>query len=341
VRAADESLPAASAASLFLKTPVAAPSAPAGEFPIELQAAPSGTTGKVTPGASDATAPAKLAPAEEPPAPASTPLLDAAIQRVADVTRQQREAIAASPDPIDDQSKRRVIGPPTTILAAAPKRDQLEKKIPEPVATLSPVPKQDRLEEKKPKPTTKLSPAPKGDQPEEKKPEKTPEKPEKTPVLPDPTRPPSGDRPSGIVAEVKASPEHRPLLRISDLQLCRKVFGFGSFEPLADRSVKVGQHLLIYCELTGLQYEARDAGFVSRISSRIEIKPALGGPALWEQELGAAEDLCRRQRRDYYVNYRIDLPRTLGPGAYTLRFLQTDLVAGCSTTTEIPLEITP
>ena len=146
--------------------------------------------------------------------------------------------------------------------------------------------------------------------------------------------------PRPIVARSQSA-EPRDSLGISDLRLCRKVFGFGSFEPLADQSVKVGQRLLVYCELTGLQYEARDAGFVSRISSRVEVRPALGGPAVWEQELGDAEDLCRRQRRDYYVNYRVDLPKTLGPGSYSLRLLQTDLVAGCSTTSEIPLEITP
>ena len=90
-----------------------------------------------------------------------------------------------------------------------------------------------------------------------------------------------------------------------------------------------------------MQYEARDAGFVSRISSRVEVRPAVGGAAVWEQELGAAEDLCRRQRRDYYVNYRVDLPKSLGPGSYSLRLLQTDLVAGSATASEIPLEITP
>ena len=40
---------------------------------------------------------------------------------------------------------------------------------------------------------------------------------------------------------------------MGELQLCRRVTGFGSFEPLRDERVKVGQHLLIYCELTGIQ----------------------------------------------------------------------------------------
>jgi hypothetical protein len=130
-------------------------------------------------------------------------------------------------------------------------------------------------------------------------------------------------------------------LASGELRLCRRVFGFGSFEPLASERVKAGQHLLLYCELTGIQYEERGADFVSRISSRVEIKPEDGGPVLWTRELGDAQDVCRRRRRDYYVNYRVDLPKTLVAGRYRLRLLQTDLVAGSSTSSEIPFEITP
>jgi hypothetical protein len=135
--------------------------------------------------------------------------------------------------------------------------------------------------------------------------------------------------------------EHRGPLAISELRLCRSIAGFGSFEPLKDERVKAGQSLLVYCELNGLQYEVRDGGFVSRISSRVELKSTTGGPVVWAQELGDAEDKCRRRRRDYYVNYFVDLPKFLEPGAYRVRLLQTDLVAGCSVATDIPIEITP
>ena len=88
VQAADESVTGASLATPFLKTPEVTPSAPAGAFPIELQAAPAETTTINTPGAPESQPPAGRARAAEPaaadrdpPAPASTPLLDAAIQQ--------------------------------------------------------------------------------------------------------------------------------------------------------------------------------------------------------------------------------------------------------------------
>jgi hypothetical protein len=145
---------------------------------------------------------------------------------------------------------------------------------------------------------------------------------------------------TGLLARA-ADPGTPVPLGIGDMRLCRRVYGFGSLDPLTDERIKVAQNLLLYCELTGIQYEERGADFVSRISSRIEVKRAGGGPVLWSKEFGDAQDNCHRRRRDYYVNYSFHLPRSLGPGSYRLRLLQTDLVAARSASSEIPLEITP
>ncbi len=134
--------------------------------------------------------------------------------------------------------------------------------------------------------------------------------------------------------------EDRVPLGVSDLRLCRGVSGFGSFEPLPASDLKTGQPFLVYCELTGLRYQARDTSYVSRLSSRVELISARDGAKVWEQSLGEAEDQCRRRRRDNYVNYRITLPPTLPAGDYRLRLTQTDLVANHSASSELPLTIT-
>ncbi len=159
------------------------------------------------------------------------------------------------------------------------------------------------------------------------------------PPKPAETRP-AETRPTELKAAETIPKVHATELSIGDLRLCREVLGFGSFEPLATDRVKAGQQLLVYCELAGIQYEERGDQFVSRISSRVEIKPAGGGPVLWSRELGDAQDVCRRRRRDYFVNYRVEVPKTLLPGSYSLRLLQTDLVAGSAISGEIPFEIT-
>ncbi len=148
----------------------------------------------------------------------------------------------------------------------------------------------------------------------------------------DPTR--SGEIRSAVLAL-----EDRVPLGITELRLCRKVLGFGAFEPLDCSGLKAGQAVLIYCELTGLRYHSHDASYVSRLSSRVELVRAKDGTRVWEQPLGEAEDQCRSKRRDFYVNYRINLPRAVSPGDYRLRLTQTDLLAQQSTSCELPLTV--
>ena len=146
-------------------------------------------------------------------------------------------------------------------------------------------------------------------------------------------------RASDIQSAVTALEERVPL-GISGLRLCRKVLGFGAFEPLEDPKLKPGQSILIYCEPTGLRFETRGDASVVRLSSRIELVSAGDGRKVWEQDLGAAEDQFRGRRRDCFVNYRIALPSSVSPGDYRLRLFQTDLVANSSATAELPVTLT-
>ena len=91
--------------------------------------------------------------------------------------------------------------------------------------------------------------------------------------------------------------------------------------------------------MSGLQYEPAAGLFRSRLGSQVEILPADGGPAVWSQALDTAEDLCRRRRRDYFVNYRIVLPTTLASGSYQLRLTQTDLVTGAAVAAQTPFNV--
>jgi len=297
-------------------------------------------------------------------------MLDAAIRRVAAVTEQQRETLAVDTMPTFSQKEKvtPVPGrsaavsstgskPPTPPPTASPPTppstassgqlgangpSQAKTKLPDPPLQISvlvdpPAPSSPAAKSSAPEPAVAPPPAPAllpAGIISQAQPKQDVQKPgdlarERTPASSAGSRIP--DRTPGV--------GHRIPLTINDLRLCRNVMGFGSFEPLNGTTLKAGQRVLIYCELAGLEYEARGAGFVSRISSRIELRPASGGPVRWEQDLGAAEDACRRRRQDYYVNYRVCLPQNLSPGSYRLRLVQTDLVAIRSTSGEIPIEI--
>lgn len=128
-------------------------------------------------------------------------------------------------------------------------------------------------------------------------------------------------------------------LEVSDLRLCRKVKGFGNFEPIDSKACKRGQALIVYCEMSGLHYVSRGEMRHSRLSARVALTSAEGGETRWSQELGTAEDVCRHRRRDYYVNYRITLPESLPPGEYSLTLTQNDEIAGRSASAAIPVTI--
>jgi hypothetical protein len=138
---------------------------------------------------------------------------------------------------------------------------------------------------------------------------------------------------------VRAIEDQAPV-EITDLRLCRKVNGFGSFEPIDPSACKPGQAVIVYCEMSGLRYEPVGEMFRSKLSSQVEIVSSQGGEPVWK-EGRTADDLCRRRRRDYYVCYKIYLPDSLAPGSYELRLTQEDLVAGRSTSLAIPLTVQP
>ncbi len=153
--------------------------------------------------------------------------------------------------------------------------------------------------------------------------------------------PADGPPPAAQVPAAVPPPEELNPLGVSELHLCRKVHGFGSFELLNQTALKAGQRLLLYWELTGLEYELQKDGYLSRVSSRVEIRTADSGLLQWALELGSAEERFGRRRRDNYVNCVIELPKSLQPGSYRLKLTQTDLVASRSTSAEIPLQIAP
>ena len=123
------------------------------------------------------------------------------------------------------------------------------------------------------------------------------------------------------------------------MRLCSRVKEFGSFEPIDADAIRPGQRARLYCEMDGLEYQARDEVFISRLAARIELRQGRDGPVVWEQATGIARDKSPRPRRDYYVSYLIVFPENLEPGSYRLRLIQTDLIGRGEAAREVPLTI--
>ncbi|MDG3004421.1 hypothetical protein [Paludisphaera mucosa] len=252
--------------------------------------------------------------------PAPTPLLDAALRRAEASEEAERRAveIATAPPP----------KPPREPEPEAPK-------IPfPPAAEAEPAPAEAAPETPKP-PAEAPREAPKSDPAVETASAEAADAADATP--PQPTLP--SELAAGPIAEADEpeAPEE-PALTIDAVRLCRKIHGFGSFEPLDAQALRPGRSALVYCELGGLEYRADGDEFVSHVATRVELVRAGGDDKVWEVA-GEAEDRCRTRRRDSYVGTLVTLPETLAPGAYTLRLYQADATSGRTAAAEIPVTI--
>jgi hypothetical protein len=328
-------------------TPPAGPAAlPSTELqaaptPLQDQAALAPLTSQPPPAIPPVTAPAGNAPAAKP-----TPLMDAAIERVATVTRQQRESLdSAAARSESDGHAATVVAPgsppvrptapvqqtpaPILVLDTTESTPLVTAKVIEPIdsPTQPPIPTVATGETERsgaeilPKNNSVASAESAG-----------------------PSRETLGARrddtqPAASIVPAVADPADP--LAVGKLCLCRKIVGFGSYEPWTESRIKAGQQVLLYCEMTGVRYEANDASFVSRLSSKIEIGLVGNGVSQWVLEFGPEEDVCASRRHDVFVTYKFSVPPGLPPGAYRLRLTQNDLIANRSTAAEIPLVIVP
>jgi hypothetical protein len=286
------------------------------------------------------------APTSPPSTPPATPLLDAAIKRVEAIQEIQRQTLLNEPAEAEAETQQTAPIPVRVASLPGPASPPAE---PEPVPTIDLVPAPTM-------PPLSANPAAQTPATVTATPAHTDNPPATTTTpwfpLPDLAACLAAETPAPLAAiATKPSANHgngpdpdhpaQKQLRIAEFQLCRRILGFGSFERLDEKNLRLGQQILIYCEMTGLQYESNGNAFLSKMSSRVELHGPNGGKIAWAEDLGSAEEFCRRIRRDYYASACIEFPKTLEPGPYHLRLIQTDQVGHQTTSADLPVIIRP
>jgi hypothetical protein len=148
--------------------------------------------------------------------------------------------------------------------------------------------------------------------------------------------PPSdASRKGDVVRSAVLVLEDKAPLELADLKLCYRVDGFGDYKPFEPPVRKAGQEVIIYCEIDGLRFEQTSNGFRTRLAGQLEFFSESGGPPVLVKSLGTAEEICRKRRRDYYVVYKIVLPKPLSPGEYRMKLTEKDLNSDHSATREL------
>lgn len=107
-------------------------------------------------------------------------------------------------------------------------------------------------------------------------------------------------------------------LQLRNPQLCTRVDGFGAFAKFKEDVFKPKQDVVLYVEIENFRSETAEGGFRTALSSRYRILDNQGHQVV-EHEFPAIEEVCKNQRRDYYISFRVTLPQRIYDGRHTLQ----------------------
>ncbi|MCE9590443.1 MAG: hypothetical protein K8S99_07965 [Planctomycetes bacterium] len=148
-------------------------------------------------------------------------------------------------------------------------------------------------------------------------------------------------QPDQVSEEFRKALGEQPL-RIRNMQLCRRVKGFGIYEAFDDAAFLAGreQPVIVYVELENFHSEKMDGGeYAVSLSQELTLYNESDGLAVWQEAPVEVVDRSRNERRDFFVVQLVKLPARLTVGKFRLKVRMTDKKGGSMDETSIPLRI--
>lgn len=134
-------------------------------------------------------------------------------------------------------------------------------------------------------------------------------------------------------------------LGLGTVTLCSRVDGFGRFNTLPTTFL-AGKAIpaIVYAEVRNFaQRPGADASgeptWNIELSQELQLILEADGSRQWQQPETIVRDVSRSQRSDYFLVQRIDLPKNLSVGKYTLRVVIRDKAANAEAETLVPIQI--
>lgn len=114
-------------------------------------------------------------------------------------------------------------------------------------------------------------------------------------------------------------------LEVHNATFCTEVDGFGVVTKFPKYAFKPDQELLLYCELDNfVSTQLENKGYETQLQGSYEIVDS-NGHRVADQLLPLDSHLCRNQRRDYFIAYRIYMPQKIDSGKYQLKLTVEDV----------------
>jgi|GEM_PF-4565446 len=133
--------------------------------------------------------------------------------------------------------------------------------------------------------------------------------------------------PAAILAKGSSLADDEGYVKITDLQLCSSVRGFGQYQKLKTERLLAGrpQPMVIYTALDGFESKLLTNGeYETRVSQEVKLYHEADDLIVWEQPAQLLADTSFKRRRDFFLVQTVSLPSNLGPGSYLLKITIVD-----------------
>jgi hypothetical protein len=129
-------------------------------------------------------------------------------------------------------------------------------------------------------------------------------------------------------------------LTIPTISLCRKVSGFGTYEPIDARFVAGARNeAIVYCEVGNVASQQNEQGIWESRLSQEAVLYTDDGQRVWTNPPQAIVDKSRNRRHDFCVAQKLTLPPNLSINRYILKVTVKDEQARRMAEASMPIQV--
>lgn len=116
-------------------------------------------------------------------------------------------------------------------------------------------------------------------------------------------------------------------LELKNLALCERVDQFGWYTEFPRKEFQPKQQVILYTEVENFAAEQKGpSSYETELQGSYCILDS-SGQEIASRQLQLDKEVCRNQRRDYFLAYRVYMPDNIAPGRYRLELTVEDLKA--------------
>ncbi|NOY29392.1 MAG: hypothetical protein GXP28_04210 [Planctomycetes bacterium] len=136
----------------------------------------------------------------------------------------------------------------------------------------------------------------------------------------------------------RASLAELATLHVRNLTFVDSVDGFGVYQEREETKFRPGEQVTLYTEVENFRSQSTKEGFHTQLSTSYEVLDK-NGTRVDGAQFPDVEDRCKKQRRDFHMQYGVALPTQIYAGHYQLQLTITDQLSHKIGQTSVPFEI--